>query len=217
MGNGSWESIYVNHGRVQVEVLDSVVEASNLFFERDYNRVLDLGCGTGRHTYFLADKGFDVHACDISETGVNITKKLIENAGLSNVDYSLQNMYDLSFEDSVFDAILCIWVQGHGYREEIITGINELHRVLKPGGTVVTDFVTTDDETYGIGEEIATNTFVGGRHGEEGIAHYYTTKQELKDLFRNFDEVKLRDKIYTFSDDNGKEYKIVAVVVEARK
>lgn len=217
MSNGSWESIYVNQGRVQVDVLDSVVEASKQFSDKGYKRVLDLGCGTGRHTYFLADKGFDVHACDISEAGVNITKKLIGDADLTNVDYSIQNMYDLTFKDGSFEAVLCIWVQGHGYREEIISGINELHRILKQGGTVVTDFVTVDDETYGLGEEIAADTFVGGREGEEGIVHYYTSKDELCEFFAAFEEVKLTDKVYTFTDDSSKAYRIVAVVVEARK
>lgn len=217
MSNGSWETIYLEQGSVQVEVLDSVVNASNLFFERGLKYILDLGCGTGRHTYYLADRGFKVHACDISETGIEITKKLLIGASLNDVEYSIQDMYELGFEDNFFEGILCIWVQGHGIREEIVRGVNELHRVLKPGGTVVTDFVTVDDETYGIGEEIAPDTFVGGRPGEEGIPHYYTTMDELRTMFSEFSEVKLTDKIYTFYDESGKEYRIDAVIVEAQK
>ena len=217
MNNGSWEKIYVEQGSVQIDVLDSVVEASNLFFERRYDYILDLGCGTGRHTYYLADKGFRVHACDISEVGLEITKKLLSDAGLNNVEFSLQNMYGLKFDDNYFDGILCMWVQGHGVKEEIIRGVNELYRVMKQGGTVVTDFVTVEDATYGVGEEIAPDTFVGGRPGEEGIPHYYTTKDELRIMFSEFSELNLIDKIYRFSDDFGKEYRIDAVIVEATK
>lgn len=217
MSNGSWESIYINQGRVQIEVLDSVVEACKIFVQNDYNNVLDLGCGTGRYTYFLANNGFDVHACDISETGVEITRKLIDEAGMTNVTYSVQDMYAMTFEDNSFDGVLCIWVQGHGYRDDIIKGVKELYRILKPEGTVVTDFVTKEDDTYGVGEEVAPDTFIGGRPGEEGIAHYYTTRNELEEIFTDFSEVKLRDKVYTFSDDAGKQYKITAVIVEAKK
>ena len=37
--------------------------------------VLDLGCGTGRYTIFLAKTGFDVYACDLSEKAIEIVKK----------------------------------------------------------------------------------------------------------------------------------------------
>mgnify|MGYP001163051610 CR=1 FL=1 len=217
MSNGSWEKIYVKQGRVQIEVLDSAIEAAELFCKNNFSRILDLGCGTGRHTYFLADRGFHVHACDISETGLDITKKLINDAKFENVDFSIQDMYSMTFEDESFDGVLCIWVQGHGTKEQMEKGINEIYRVLKKGGMVVTDFVTTDDPTYGIGYEIPPNTFVGGSPGEEDIPHYYTTREELEIMFKAFSKVKIKDKVYRFNGLNGKEHKIVALLVEARK
>lgn len=217
MSNGGWENIYVNQGRVQIDVLDSVVDAVEVFNKKGYKDVLDLGCGTGRHTYFMADRGFNVHACDISDAGLKITKELIQDAGLENVEYSIQDMYSLTFKDNLYDAILCIWVQGHGIKEEVEKGIKELYRVLKEGGTVITDFVTIEDSTYGIGTEIAPKTFVGGRPGEENIPHYYTTREELEIMFKNFTEVELRDKVYRFNDKEGIEHKIIAIVVEAQK
>jgi len=217
MSNGSWENIYVNQGRVQIDVLDSVVDAVEVFNKKGYKDVLDLGCGTGRHTYFMADRGFNVHACDISDARLKITKELIQEAGLENVEYSIQDMYSLTFKDNLYDAILCIWVQGHGIKEEVEKGIKELYRVLKEGGTVITDFVTIEDSTYGIGTEIAPKTFVGGRPGEENIPHYYTTREELEIMFKNFAEVELRDKVYRFNDKEGIEHRIIAIVVEAQK
>jgi ubiquinone/menaquinone biosynthesis C-methylase UbiE len=217
LSNGSWEKIYVEQGRVQIEVLDTVIQAAELFSKNKLSKILDLGCGTGRHTYYLADRGFNVHACDISETGLNITKKLINDAKFENVDYSIQDMYSMTFEEESFEGVLCIWVQGHGMKEQIQKGINEIHRILIKGGIVVTDFITTDDPTYGIGDEIAPNTFVGGRPGEEDIPHYYTTRNELKVMFKAFSEVKIKDKVYRFNDLDGNEHEIIALLVEARK
>ena len=215
--NGSWERIYTKHGRVQIDVLDTAIQAADIFDKNGFENILDLGCGTGRHTLLLADRGFHVHACDISETGIKMTRELIENSGLSNVSYSIQDMYNLTLDSDILDGILCIWVQGHGVREDIAKGIREAYRVLTKGGIFYTDFVTTKDITYGIGDEIAPDTFIGGRPGEEGIPHYYITVSELKELFGIFDEVTIEDKIYKFSDNEGNTHEIVAAVVIAKK
>jgi len=215
--NGSWERIYTKHGRVQLDVLDTAIQAADIFDKNELENILDLGCGTGRHTLLLADRGFNVHACDISETGIKMTRELIENSGLSNVSYSTQDMYNLNLDSDTLDGILCIWVQGHGIREEIAQGIREAYRVLIKGGIFYTDFVTKDDSTYGIGDEIAPDTFVGGRPGEEGIPHYYTTIEELKELFEIFDEVSIEDKVYRFNDNEENTHEIIAAVVIAKK
>ena len=96
-------------------------------------------------------------------------------------------------------------------------GIREAYRVLIKGGIFYTDFVTRDDTTYGNGDEIAPDTFVGGRPGEDGIPHYYTTAEELKELFKIFDEVTIEDKIYRFNDNEGNSHEIIAAVVIAKK
>lgn len=74
MKNGSWEKIYLEQGKVQVDLLDTVVEAVNYFEQAKCKNVLDLGYGTGRNTIYLASRGFSVSACDISNTGIELTK-----------------------------------------------------------------------------------------------------------------------------------------------
>ena len=64
-----WERIYQQSGDLKFKVLPKIVRASKLFKERGYKKILDLGCGTGKHSIFLARKGFSVYATDISETG----------------------------------------------------------------------------------------------------------------------------------------------------
>jgi hypothetical protein len=47
--------------------------------------------------------------------------------------------------------------------------------------------------------------------------HYYTTRNELKVMFKAFSEVKIKDKVYRFNDLDGNEHEIIALLVEARK
>lgn len=46
-------------------------------------RLLDIGCGEGRNAVFFARNGYEVHAFDISENGIQKTKRLAEEAGVS--------------------------------------------------------------------------------------------------------------------------------------
>src|SRR5690606_24549369 len=103
MSNGSWEKIYVKQGRVQIEVLDSEIEAAELFCMNNFSRILDLGCGTGRHTYNLAGRGSKVNACVISETRLYITQNIINDPKIENVHISIQDMYSMTSEDETFD------------------------------------------------------------------------------------------------------------------
>jgi methylase of polypeptide subunit release factors len=41
-------------------------------------RILDLGCGTGRHVIALAKKGFEVYGVDISKKALNLAKERLE-------------------------------------------------------------------------------------------------------------------------------------------
>ncbi|NLB54127.1 MAG: hypothetical protein GX808_14485, partial [Syntrophomonadaceae bacterium] len=61
-----WDSIYFKEGEVQKDLLPTVVSAVELFKSSNVKNVLDLGCGTGRHSIFLANSGFAVTATDIS-------------------------------------------------------------------------------------------------------------------------------------------------------
>ena len=78
-----WDSIYSKEGEVQKDALPTVVSAAELFKSASVKNVLDLGCGTGRHSIFLANSGFVVTATDISEHGVTITQKRAQEKGLN--------------------------------------------------------------------------------------------------------------------------------------
>ncbi len=76
--------------------------------------------------------------------------------------------------------------------------IDEIHRVLKPNGILITDLLSVEDQSFGIGKMIEANTFVGGRKGEEGIPHHYTDENEIMELFKLFKEVHVYRRNYIF-------------------
>jgi SAM-dependent methyltransferase len=92
--------------------------------------VLELGCGTGYFTRELARSGAHVVAIDLSPELLEIAKA---NCSAPNVRYEIQNAYELSYPDAVFDSVVGSSVLHH---LEIEEALREIYRVLKPGGAI---------------------------------------------------------------------------------
>ena len=92
--------------------------------------VLELGCGTGYFTRELARSGAEIIAIDVSPELLNIARS---NCSAPNVRYEIQNAYDLSYNDSVFDSVIGSSVLHH---LEIEDAVREIYRVLRPNGTI---------------------------------------------------------------------------------
>jgi len=66
--------------------------------------VLDVGCGEGRNSIFLAEKGFIVDAFDISEAGINKAKRIANTRGM-DVNFMCCDLARFIFERN-YDVIL---------------------------------------------------------------------------------------------------------------
>jgi len=201
-----WERIYREEGDLQLKVLPKIKRASKVFKERDYKKILDLGCGTGKHSIFLAQKGFSVYATDISLTGIDIAKKKAGSLNLNNIQFKQHDMRSIPFTNNFFDAVICTWTIYHGTLDEIQKTVSEMWRVLKPNGMVITDFLSISDSTYGIGKETERNTFLGAKNKEEDVPHHYSTREELIRLFSEFRELKIRSASNSYVDERGENY-----------
>ena len=197
--------------------MPTVVLANHIFKENNCKTVMDLGCGTGRHSIYLAKEGFKVYATDISDTGIEVTKSKANQLNLTNIQYKQHDMRDITFDSEFFDGILCVWTTGHGNLDDARKNANEIYRVLKPNGVVVIDYVSTEDINYKKGEEIEKDTFINNVEGEENIPHHYSTEIEIKELYSSFSEVDINKVDYNFFDKNGNKHTIKAFVVIAKK
>ena len=89
---------------------------------------LDLGCGTGINSVFLAENGFEVTGVDISKKAIDYAKANAKKAQVK-IDFFAADATDLSFlNNKKFDFILD-WANLHGIpkekRDEYINGIVE--------------------------------------------------------------------------------------------
>jgi SAM-dependent methyltransferase len=99
-------------------------------------RVLDVGCGPGRHSLALARRGIEVVGVDHSEEFVALARKAAAAEGLS-AEFRAADVRDLD-EHGAFDAVICLCQGGFGLLggpddEALIAKFAE---ALKPGGKI---------------------------------------------------------------------------------
>lgn len=159
-------------------------------------RALDLGCGVGRHALSFARAGFETHAMDLSEAGLAELKKSAAADGLE-IETHLAPMTALPFDDDSFDYVLSFNVIYHGDPSIVRTAIAEIARVLKPGGIYQGTMLSKRNANFGIGTEVAADTWVRDGDDDKDHPHFYCNASELVALFDRFELSYLEDKVHT--------------------
>lgn len=101
--------------------------------------VLDLGSGEGYGTYFLSKSVRNI-------IGIDVDKKIVNHANdkyaSDNCTFDIFNGSKTNFKNESFDAIISFQVIEHVINDQIF--LNEIYRLLRPGGTL---YLTTPNKT----------------------------------------------------------------------
>ncbi len=93
--------------------------------------LLDLGCGAGENSVYFSKLGARCVASDYSPGMVDVALKLAEKNGVE-VEGKVINAMDIDFPDNTFDIVYASNLLHHIPNPKLT--IQEMHRVLKPGG-----------------------------------------------------------------------------------
>ena len=179
-----------------VQEVDHIVDALDL---RLGQRVLDVGCGPGRHAHELGRRGIEVHGIDISERFV----ELAAAAGVANTTFERMDARSMTF-DGQFDAVVCLCqgafglMTANGEDDLVVAG---MARALRVGGRVALSafssyFVVkhwSDDDTASFDADTGVNherTEVRDADGTAMPAELWTgcyTPRELRLLLDRHD------------------------------
>ena len=146
---------------------------------------LDLGCGQGRDSIFMAQQGFKVVAVDESKEAIS---QLKENAKKENLEIEAvcQSVTDFKITKDKFCIINAYNIFQFLNKEDVLKIIKEIKENLILGGFLVISSFTILDPSYNI-----------DKNKDKG----YFQPNELRDLFKDFEivfyfEGEIEDKVH---------------------
>lgn len=154
-------------------------------------RVLDLGCGVGRHTRVFADAGLVTCALDGSPTGIAAT------VGVAPTALTVVGTFTaLPYADASFDHVLAWNVVYHGDAEVAQSALADVARVLELGGSFRSTMLSKRNAAFGRGREVRPDTWVDADDpGDKMHPHLFVDRDQLVALHEPwFDLVELEER-----------------------
>jgi tocopherol O-methyltransferase len=124
----------IDRRQAQIDLIEELLNWAGI--ENPQN-IVDIGCGIGGSTLYLAEK-YNARACGISLSPIQIVraKERAEEFGLKEkVQFQVADALNMPFEDNSFDLV---WSLESGeHMPDKIRFLQECYRVLQPGGTLI--------------------------------------------------------------------------------
>ena len=169
--------------------VDSLVIRFSEDYLKEKSKILDLGCGSGRHSVFLAKKGHEVYALDKSKIALQKLKK----HNLHNIRAYHKNILKLNFPENYFDTVMSIMVLHHNRIINIRRYLERVKTVLKRGGYFCFSVLSSEDSRANSGKEIEGGTRINIKDTfDSEVPHHFFEEGELKKFLQNFKILEMK-------------------------
>lgn len=154
-------------------------------------KVLDLGCGIGRHVIFAHEMKTEAYGVDLSETAIEIAVEWAKRKKLPEPETRIRqcDSTKMSFDDNYFDFIISHGVLDSMSIHNCINSLKESARVLKPDGLFYCDLNSINHESD---KNILREKIVDSVHEKNTIQLYFDDLLINNTIARYF---KIKEKI----------------------
>ncbi|EAL0272060.1 class I SAM-dependent methyltransferase [Campylobacter lari] len=219
-----WEKLHSDpYHKPKYPSFDFVQFAFKNYDKKD--KILDLGCGNGRHLKFLAENDFDAFGCDFSKNAIQHADMFLKQYGLS-AHLDVASFDNLPYEDDFFDGIVAYGVILYGTKEQIEKGALEIHRVLKKNGKAYLKVRNLYDSRYingikynnGGGDKyeiiVNDNNINKPAFHENGMKTYHFDKKEIKRIYAIFSKIEINRMRHTFDNDTYADDSFIVILTK---
>ncbi|OGH12325.1 MAG: hypothetical protein A2776_02335 [Candidatus Levybacteria bacterium RIFCSPHIGHO2_01_FULL_40_10] len=133
------------------------------------DKILDVGCGSGRDSRYLFDRGLNVVGIDFSKELIKIAKKKNPKGKFLVMDFE-----DMDFPDSSFNGVWAHASLLHVPKDKLLSILKKIQSIMKEGGLFFSSFRVGKDEKFTV-----------ERRGNADLKRFYAyySVQELKNIF----------------------------------
>ncbi|MEK6977628.1 MAG: class I SAM-dependent methyltransferase [Candidatus Hydrothermarchaeota archaeon] len=149
---------------------------------------LDLGCGDGKGMVSILEDGTRAVGLDIALGALNLLRERLSRGGFRG-DLVRGDIRHLPFPSGSFDSVVCDFVLGHCVAPGREEAVEEVRRVLKPGGRLFFRAFSRGDMRFGKGRGVEEGTF----RSASGIDHHFFDEGEVRGLLEGFRILDLRE------------------------
>jgi SAM-dependent methyltransferase len=186
-----WNELFKASENLWKKPHERVIDLIPRLKQEGLKRVLDLGCGAGRHIVYLSQTGFTVTGLDSAESGLIESGSWLAREGL-NTRLVQGEMSELPFFDHTFEAVISLYVVHHCLFARMKRTIEEIWRILAPGGLALLAFPSRYGSRANSGQLLEPGTVIPDFGLDSGIPHHYSDLEDLVILFSQFKILDLR-------------------------
>ena len=166
-----------------------------------------LDCGAGGFSPPLGmflEFGYKVQGIEFEESQIRNAEEFSKQHKI-NLNIKKGDIRKIELEDNSMSFVYSYNTIFHLKKEDIQKSIEEIKRITKPGGLIFVNFLSTDDQGYGIGKALSASEFEQSEN-EETFIHSYYEHSEADKYFEGmeilFKEIRSLERLY-----NGKKIK----------
>ncbi len=147
-------------------------------------KTIDVGCGEGFYSIYLASKGFDVLGIDLSGKAIGYARENAAKRGLK-IRFMRMDVSDLDKLNEKFDFVFEWTIMHHIMPSKRKKYVEDVRRILNRGGKYLS--VCFNEQSHHFGEPgKKVRTVPDGARMPSGTKLYFSSMDEIRELFRPY-------------------------------